>query len=360
MRHLSVPTKRTSEVRLALQRRGWLAQGHRIKDLGDRRGIPLDSGAPEDLGVEFSRFALVDLLPEDVKAKHWHEVLEHMVGQTTFRTHADQWPDAYDVVGDLILLKIQSSVMGHATTIAEALIEHHPRIRGVLMDRGVVGTYRVRDLLPLAWREGVRATTVTRHREHGLDLSIDPTEVYFSPRLAEERLRMLNTLTQWRDALRRPLAIIDAYAGVGPNLSLLNSRGLASEIVANDLNPAAHPFLKVNLPDGTRILNQDGRSLREQSELQGRFDVVIVNLPHESLGHLSDLRPLLRPDSGMIIGWAIVQGTGDHPPPTSLVEGTIHDMGLDDIRTVRVERSRGFSTTRTRVRFEITFMPRQP
>ena len=52
--------------------------------------------------MEFSRFALVDLLPEDVKAKHWHEVLEHMVGQTTFRTHADQWPDAYDVVGDLI------------------------------------------------------------------------------------------------------------------------------------------------------------------------------------------------------------------------------------------------------------------
>ncbi|MCD6188864.1 MAG: class I SAM-dependent methyltransferase family protein, partial [Thermococcus sp.] len=115
------------------------------------------------------------------------------------------------------------------------------------------------------------------HRENGIRLKLDVAKVYFSPRLATERMRVFERAKEGE-------VVFDMFAGVGPYSILLAKK--AKIVFACDINPWAIRYLEVNrkLNKVKNIIPILG-DVREVAD-QIKADRVIMNLPkfaHEFL-----------------------------------------------------------------------------
>ena len=295
MRHLSVPSKETSLWRKRLASEGWLAEGCGIHNLGENRAIALNESAPQDI----EGLVIIQLEAIRQGPRHWTQRLDTEL----FHSYEEEWPMSHDQVGDVIIVKIPKSVSKHSAMIAKAMIEQHPSARVICADKGVKGKFRVRDLAVIS--EDASAKTRTMVRESGSQFWVDPAVAYYSPRLANERIGTVDCAKELSQKLGRAITVCDPYAGVGPALIPLASlEGIIEEIFASDLNPQAAELLTLNLPNN-RTACRDARIL--SSELPNCCDLLLVNLPHDSIGHLPDLLGLLRKGHEVVIrGWAIL------------------------------------------------------
>ena len=134
----------------------------------------------------------------------------------------------------------------------------------------IKGTTRVRDLEFLA---GVDDSE-TIHKEHGARLKLDVREVYFSPRLATERKRVMESV---KDGEK----ILDMFCGIGP-FPIVIAKNKNVDITAVDINEAAIYYLDENI----RLNKLKGNietycgDIREVSKaFKTKFDRIIMNLP---------------------------------------------------------------------------------
>ena len=92
-------------------------------------------------------------------------------------------------------------------------------------------------------------------------------------------------------------------------MPLISEPDLIGELFAGDLNPAAVQFLQENINHTSAIIEcTDARLLRDRTEMCDKYDLLLVNIPHDTIEHLPDLFPLVRP-RGIIRGWAIIEKT---------------------------------------------------
>ena len=358
MRHLSVPRLETERWRLALQEANLLATNASISGSGEHRLIPLDESAPSILPPPFSAFSIIDATPEIREPiLDWREILESLLGSSTYDGHRDAWPKAHEQIGDIIILKsLDLEIESYAKQISVAMLESMPRMRIACLDTGVKGKFRVRNLTPLAIRYGGEIQTITisdtallttEIREHGAVIIVDPSRAYFSTKLSGEREQNVVAARKLAKLLQRRLAVCDPYCGVGPALVHLLRADLIDKLLAGDLNPEAMPLLAKNLgANGVEISKSnnisttsdiwselmavrtnpltisdqtsssevslfagvsDARRLQDNSELSQKWDMLLVNLPHDTIEHLPDLLPLLRTDCTTLIrGWTIL------------------------------------------------------
>ena len=295
MRHLRVPRRETSLWRDKLASNGWLAEGHGIHKLDQFTGIPLSENAPSQI----DELDIVELEPLTSGPKHWTERIKEEI-PTPLR---ELLPMSHDQIGDVIIVKIPEGLESYSKTIGEAMIAQHPSARIACADNGVKGDFRVRDLTVLAYED--TESTRTRVREHGNVFWTDPGLVYYSPRLANERLETIECARKLSQKLGRRISVCDPYAGVGPALvPLTKLPEIVDEIYGSDLNPHAAELLQLNLP------NQDTRcadALTLSTDLPECCDLLLVNLPHDCIEHLPHLLGLLKKGHEVVIrGWAIV------------------------------------------------------
>jgi len=258
-------------------------------------GIPLSENAPSQIdGLD-----IVELGPLTSGPKHWTERISEEIPADL----RDLLPMSHDQIGDVIIVKIPDELKPYSKTIGEAMIAQHPSARIACADNGVKGDFRVRDLTVLASKE--TESTRTRVREHGNVFWTDPGLVYYSPRLANERLETIECARNLSQKLGRKISVCDPYAGVGPALvPLTKLTEIVDEIYGSDLNPHAAELLQLNLP------NQDTRcadALTLSIELPECCDLLLVNLPHDCIEHLPHLLSLLKKGQEVVIrGWAII------------------------------------------------------
>jgi tRNA (guanine37-N1)-methyltransferase len=189
-------------------------------------------------------------------------------------------PRAFDVVGDLVLVRIPPALRSRSHEIGEALLAFVPGVRLVGADEGVHGVARRRTLRPLAGTGAWR----TRHRENGIELEVDLERAYFSPRLAREHARVAAEV-------RRCDRVYDLCCGVGPFAATIARDGRAASIVAVDSNPEAIELLRATLrrvPNGAHV---DARvvDVAEFVASAPPVERVILNLPHEGIKYLTSV-----------------------------------------------------------------------
>jgi tRNA (guanine37-N1)-methyltransferase len=210
-------------------------------------------------------------------------------------------PRAFDVIGDVVLVRLPPELAAHADEIGSALLRFVPGARRVGWDRGVRGEARLRTLTPIAGTGSWR----TRYRENGLEFVVDPEVAYFSPRLAGEHERISSEV-------RPTESIWDLCCGVGPFALTIARKSGARRIVAVDSNPAAIALLREN---ATR-LGVTGR-IEARTEPLDRFlpsagtaDRVILNLPHEGIKYLPSVSVAVAP--GGTVHYYEVTPRADH------------------------------------------------
>lgn len=306
MRHLSVPSQDTQHILQSLKAESALPEGARVRtDPTDsnRRLIPFTDSISPSLA---NQFPVVEIEREPPSTRTYKDHLSKMLTVDNFES--TEWPTRHEFVGDIILIKIDDKQRVFGSAIGEALLQQHTRARAVFEDRGVTGIFRVRSLNLLSVREGENPSTRTRILEGGHHLWTDPASVYYSSRLSHEREGTLECAQNLRRELGRPLSVCDPYAGVGPSLvPLISEPDLVGELFAGDLNPAAVEFLRENISLQSAIIEcTDARELKNRPELNENFDLLLVNIPHDTLKHLSALLPIVRPN-GIIRGWAVIE-----------------------------------------------------
>ena len=201
-------------------------------------------------------------------------------------------PTSFDIIGDVLMIKIPDEMMDYRKQIGEAILKALPSIRVVAMDRGVKGEYRTRDLEIIAGS----GPTETIHTEYGIRLKVDPARAYFSPRLANEHRRIAELVRDGEE-------IIDMFAGVGP-FSIMIAKMKKVHIYAIDLNPDAIRYLEENIRlnnvSGIEPINADARFIVRSLTA----DRVIMNLPHSALHFFEDA--LSAVDDGWIHYYEII------------------------------------------------------
>jgi tRNA (guanine37-N1)-methyltransferase len=187
-----------------------------------------------------------------------------------------QWlPRSYDVVGDIVVLRIPPPLAGQASRLGDALLRFVPGARLVAWDHGVAGPERKRRLEIVAGRGSLKTT----HVENGLRLEVDLERAYFSPRLASEHARVAGLS---RDGER----VLDLFSGLAPFSLTLLSRLRHAASVAVDSNPGAIELARENASRARvserfqAVCADAGEYLAAQAP--AAYDRVIANLPHEA------------------------------------------------------------------------------
>lgn len=179
-------------------------------------------------------------------------------------------------LGDIAILHEDDA--DRAAEIADAIVASDLPIRTVINRASKIkGELRVREWVVLACQgdhEGPCTETV--HREYGHEFRVDLAEVYFSPRLATERNRVVQQVDAGEHAF-------DMFAGVGPFVIPFADRG--AEVVGVDLNEVAVEYLRENarrngVADRVTAIQGDVREIAP--DYQGWAERIVMNLPHSA------------------------------------------------------------------------------
>lgn len=285
-------------IRRALQERGLLQAGLVPAREDDQVLFPLTPQA------ETASRSLLDEFPGATLTTHRFETRDAQPADYRDRLKAlpedlrAQLPRAHDVVGDIAIVKLPEALLPHKTAIAQAMMDAQARVRTVALDQGVTGDQRVRKLEVLAGEPGL--TTI--HREHGLELEVALDKVYFSPRLATERKRLL-------ERIQNGQRVLDLFAGVGAFVCLVAKNRTPETITAVDINPNATELLAKNLtrnkidPTGIQVVEGDARQVAPTT---ADWDHVVLNLPHDAHRFLDVAAACVSPD-GEIHLYAILE-----------------------------------------------------
>ncbi|GGN22510.1 class I SAM-dependent methyltransferase [Halarchaeum nitratireducens] len=175
---------------------------------------------------------------------------------------------SYERLGDIVILDEDDPA--RAARIADAIAESNVRAETVVNRASKVkGETRVRD-----WDVLVGESTETVHREYGCEFALDIAEVYFSPRLATERHRVVQQVADGERA-------VDMFAGVGPYAIPMARAG--AEVVATDINDRAIDYLRENAERNDvadRITAYAGDVREIADDYTGWAERLVMNLPH--------------------------------------------------------------------------------
>ena len=356
MRHLRVPSAQTAHWIQRCKEHGWYATGFGVQSLDDDRLIPLANSAPSRNDAVWQNHPVLEREPTKKRTQHWTAHLESSLQQE----YAEEIPQSFEILGDVLLVKIPETMQTVATQIADAMLKQYPNVRIVCHDEGVNGEFRVRTLNPIQSRDA-SISTQTHVKEHGHRIEVDPSIAYYSARLSEQRKKTFESIQTFASEFNRPLRIVDAYAGVGPAMAYLYTDAELTESVhVNDMNPETIPLLERNMerfenkrksPGMFSISCLDARSLAtEQSHLNGTTDVLLVNLPHDGIDHIQELTPLLNPVRALVCGWTIQEKDA-----SSAVESKLalqFESAGCAVQSNIAESVKGFSASKSMFRYE--------
>ncbi|MCI4358111.1 MAG: methyltransferase domain-containing protein [Thermoplasmata archaeon] len=304
-----VPRRTGEQTRRLLSEGGWLRSDLKIDADPERVAFPV-SGYPKapipDALTEEREFRVL----RSASARSYRDLVSLPAPEKGLL------PRAFDVIGDLVVIRLPKELEARGTQIGEALLQFVPGARLVGLDRGVQGVERRRSLERLA---GTGPWT-TRHAENGLTLDVDLQRAYFSPRLAREHARVASAVAQGE-------RVFDLCCGVGSFSLTIARDGKAKEIVAVDLNPEAIALgrssaQRLGLSDRIRF---ESVPVEQFVVGAGTADRVIFNLPREGIKYLPQVGTTVEP-GGSLYYYEVTEVEQEGRRPRELV-GTLEGAG---------------------------------
>jgi tRNA (guanine37-N1)-methyltransferase len=284
--------------------------------------IPVAESEVEDLADRYQ------VVTRDVPAREQQQSPADLLG----------FEPSLERLGEVIILDEDDPDL--AREIGQAVLASDLPARTVLNRASKVqGEFRVRDWAVVAGED----STVTTHREYGHEYRLDVAEVYFSPRLATERHRVVEQASPDERAF-------DMFAGVGPSAVPMAARG--ADVVAVDKNPAAVEYLRENVArngvaDRVTVHEGDVRAVIASADrgpdappgYADWADRIVMNLPHSADAFLDAAVSLAGSDC--VVHYYDIQ-TDEDPfgPGERAIRGAAEPQGYDvTVETRREVRS---------------------
>ena len=144
-------------------------------------------------------------------------------------------PSGYQIIGDILLLKLSKKTTAHEKEIGEAILKIFPYIKTVCLIKKVSGEFRRPEIKILAGK-----STETVHRESGCIFKIDVSKIMFSKGNHFERKRLVSQI-------KKGEVIADMFAGIGYFSVPLGKFSKAKKIYSMEKNRESFEYLKENI-----------------------------------------------------------------------------------------------------------------
>jgi tRNA (guanine37-N1)-methyltransferase len=200
---------------------------------------------------------------------------------------------AFDIVGNIIIIKIPDSLNSKKKIIAETILMNIKSAKSIFAQTSAVqGDYRLRTLEHLA---GINCAT-TEYREHGCRFKVDVSNTYFSPRLSTERIRISKMIADNE-------IITNMFAGVGTYSILIAKHNKTCKVYSIDSNPIANELALLNaelnkVQERVIPICGDAREIIVK-QLRGTSNRVLMPLP-EKAKEFVDFAVMALKQKGMI------------------------------------------------------------
>lgn len=230
---------------------------------------------------------------------------------------------SFDIIGDIVILEIPEELEDDKILIGEAALKFTKRKSVYCKKSKVQGITRTRQLEYLAGIDNLE----TIHKEFGLRFKLNPSTVYYSPRLATERSRIVNQVKDNE-------VILDFFAGIGSfTVSIAHKRDVVAYNI--DINPEAIRYaeenIKLNKLKGTVIACLG--DVRDVAVNLPQADRIIMNLPGTSRQFLPLAVDKLK--SGGILNYYEFSSDADSVISHVREAGRDYELEILDIRQVR-------------------------
>ncbi|MCK4397490.1 MAG: class I SAM-dependent methyltransferase family protein [Methanophagales archaeon] len=276
-----VEKRKGEEIRRALKELELLRTDAKIASNDNFIYLPLTRELKED---EKREIEVTELLTAEFELSERRKSIEDLLG----------FKPSYEMVGDIAVLTTVDLTGENEQLVAHALMNLHKNIKVVAKRVSPVeGVFRKRKMKIIAGEN----RTETMHKENGCRYKLDLEKVYFNPRLASERNRVVSQVERSRKE-----EIIDMFAGVGPFSIQIAKRAPQSHVTATDANPDAIRYLRKNIElNGARNVEAIEGDIREIYErFRNRADRIIMNLPKSAYLFLREALCMLDPRGGII------------------------------------------------------------
>jgi tRNA (guanine37-N1)-methyltransferase len=182
-----------------------------------------------------------------------------------------------DVMGNIAILEVPDALTKREVEIAEELIRQNKVINTVLKKGKHEGVFRTQELRHLA---GIPTKEAT-YKENNITLKLDVEKVYFSPRLSNERKRIMNQVRQGEK-------VLVMFSGCGPYVCVIAKNTPASLVDGVEINPVGHEYavlnLKLNKLKNARVFCGDAKEVVPR--LMETYDRIIMPLPKSAADYL--------------------------------------------------------------------------
>lgn len=293
MLFLKILKKHGEKIRQELIANNLISNDYSIISEGDFILIPVKS--------DYRDYEIVERDAE--KRPPQYTTLKNALEDVLSEEQLDDLTTSFDIIGDIAVVEIPESLQSREKEIGNALLKVHNNVRCVFKKLGAMqGEYRIRKLQHIAGEN----RTETTHREHGVDMKLDLSKVYFSIRLSHERGRIA-------ELVKPGERILVLFAGVGPFALVIAKKHPDCEITAVELNPEAVKYMEENIKmNKCNILAVQ----KDAKHFNGKnFDRVLMPLPHSAHEFLEVAIKAVKP--GGIIHYYSIVGS-DNPEENAM------------------------------------------
>ncbi len=252
--------------------------------------------------------------------------LQTVLKQKLTKKELETVPSAFDIVGDIAIIDIKDEIKKHEKFIAQTLLNLHKNIKTVMKKASIyTGEFRLQKKTHLAGKR----TKITMHKESGVRIKLDVDKVYFSSRLANERLRIAKQIKKRED-------VLVMFSGCAPYPLIIAKNSPAKRIVGIEKNPIGHKYALENLTLNKKISGRielyKGDVRKIIPKLKQKFDRILMPLPKSAEDFLPDALKVTR--KGTIIHFYDFLDE-DEIPDTAIAKIKKHIKNFKVLRIVK-------------------------
>lgn len=264
MSTIKVPLKEAEKVKNYLIKNNYLDNTRKIITNNSFIYFPV---LKKDLKNNFNFQYIKKGLPKKEIKQNAKQKLYSILDEETLK----KLKTAFDVIGDIAVIEVDEDLKNKEKIIAQIILDSHKNIKTVVKKSGIhSGEFRTQKTTHILGEKN----KISLHKENNCKFYVDIDEVYFSPRLATERKRIMQQV-------KKDESILVMFSGVAPYPIVLSKNTKAKEITGIELNPKAHELalknLKLNKINNVNLINGDVKDII--SSLNIKFDRILMPLP---------------------------------------------------------------------------------
>lgn len=182
-----------------------------------------------------------------------------------------------DVIGNIAILEIPDELRKKEKLIAKEVLKANKTIKTVLKKGKHEGVFRTQKLEYLAGEKTREAV----YKENNVTMKLNVENVYFSPRLSNDRKRVYKQVKKGEE-------VLVMFSGCGPYTCAIAKNSKAKQVYGVEINPTAHNYAlenaMLNKLNNTAVFLGDVKHI--VPKLNKKFDRILMPLPKSSADYL--------------------------------------------------------------------------